>query len=78
LSDKTSLQGVKENYQSFLDNLQSEIEKPVDKIENLKSEKVHQKFSLMLSELPIKIEKRYKDYEYICNELLKKLLMENP
>ncbi len=76
LSDKTTLKDKEENYRLLLERINKKVAESVDENEKLVNEKMLQKFSLMLEELPVKMDKQYKDYEYICNELLKKLLVE--
>lgn len=76
ICDKTSLPAFEDQHKRALEYLESQLADVTHEKEKALLEEMHNETQKRLIELPTEIEKRYADYEYICNELVQKLLQE--
>lgn len=76
IADITSIEDMQNTQKWLIENIETKISETSDELEINKLRKMIKLPTKMLSELPSKVQKSYDTYNYICEELVRKLLVE--
>jgi hypothetical protein len=78
MADKTSIEDTQSNLRWIVERLEADIANEEDEERRGKLTRMLDLPNASLEELPSRVENHYELYTYVCNELVRKLLMEKP